>query len=276
VTVTNSTTRGNFAGNGGNCCSATENGGGSIGGGLYNDGGTLTVVNSTIAGNAGGDGGGNGGGFGGSDSGVCDRGGVLIVTNSTVSGNVTGNGNPSGKIGASGFGGGISVGNATLTMSNTTLTANSTGDGFSGLSSSGGAIAVDTGALTVTNSTIASNTVGNNGSAGGSFAHSSSVLLKNTLLVANGGGTPASGSTHKMADGSGCGATFTQETAAQIDLDPLLNNGGPTLTMALRFPSAAIDAGENVSCPAADQRGMPRLRGLSCDIGAYEFQAVWT
>ena len=74
-----------------------------------------------------------------------------------------------------------------------------------------------------------------------------------------------------MAD-SNCDPNFTQRTAAQINLGPLQNNGGPTLTMALRFPSAAIDAGDDTSCPATDQRGLFRPGGLRCDIGATEFQ----
>jgi CSLREA domain-containing protein len=54
-------------------------------------------------------------------------------------------------------------------------------------------------------------------------------------------------------------------------LGPLQDNGGPTLTHTLLAGSPAIDAGENGSCPATDQRGIKRPQGKGCDIGAVEF-----
>ena len=53
-------------------------------------------------------------------------------------------------------------------------------------------------------------------------------------------------------------------------LSPLTENGGPTLTHALRRGSIAIDAARNNGCPAADQRGVSRPQHGLCDIGAYE------
>ncbi len=56
-------------------------------------------------------------------------------------------------------------------------------------------------------------------------------------------------------------------------------NGGLTLTQALLTGSPAIDAGENTTCPAVDQRGVDRpynstgLGSAMCDIGAYEAAA---
>jgi hypothetical protein len=54
-------------------------------------------------------------------------------------------------------------------------------------------------------------------------------------------------------------------------LGPLANNGGPTLTMALRPLSPAIDAGDTSVAPATDQRGLPRPFGYSADVGAFEY-----
>jgi hypothetical protein len=46
--------------------------------------------------------------------------------------------------------------------------------------------------------------------------------------------------------------------------------------MALLVGSPAIDKGDNVGCPATDQRGVarPRTAANPCDIGAYEFLAA--
>jgi hypothetical protein len=58
-------------------------------------------------------------------------------------------------------------------------------------------------------------------------------------------------------------------------LMPLGNNGGPTRTHALQPGSAAINAGNNASQLASDQRGPGFLRvvGPAADIGAFELGA---
>jgi CSLREA domain-containing protein len=56
-------------------------------------------------------------------------------------------------------------------------------------------------------------------------------------------------------------------------LGPLQDNGGPTPTMALLAGSPAIEAGDDSSCPAVDQRGVARPQGAHCDIGAFEHVA---
>ena len=71
---------------------------------------------------------------------------------------------------------------------------------------------------------------------------------------------------------------FTQVGAADLNLGPLADNGGPTPTHALLAGSVAIDAvtdctdlsGNPVT---ADQRGAarPEPGGTACDVGAFEF-----
>jgi hypothetical protein len=64
---------------------------------------------------------------------------------------------------------------------------------------------------------------------------------------------------------------------SRIGVDPLLgplaDNGGGTQTHALLPGSPAIDAGNNATCLAIDQRGIARPQGAACDIGAVEAQA---
>ncbi len=59
-------------------------------------------------------------------------------------------------------------------------------------------------------------------------------------------------------------------TGKNPQLGPLQDNGGPTPTMALAATSPAVDAGDDSSCPATDQRGISRPQGPHCDIGAFE------
>ena len=65
-------------------------------------------------------------------------------------------------------------------------------------------------------------------------------------------------------------------------IGPLGKNGGPTLTHALYPGSNAIDGGDPVQgCLSAfgsfskDQRGVPRVNGVRCDVGAYELGVLF-
>jgi hypothetical protein len=85
---------------------------------------------------------------------------------------------------------------------------------------------------------------------------------------------------------SGC--TITSSAPAihsLLSLDELVglqDNGGPTQTIALVPPSDMIDGADatsgcidkNGSLLAIDQRGAPRIAGVRCDIGAFEYGAV--
>ncbi len=176
--------------NGGNGASGAT---GGTGGAIYNDGGSVVITDSTIAGNSAGSGGagGNGsaggsGGTGGSagsggggsyGGGVSSAAGYLTVTASTFTGNKAGNGGNAGTPGTGsggtgadgnngygGDGGAIYDGSAPdgSSLTNTTLVGNATGrEGSGGLNTDGGeggGIYVSTEGETLTNVTIAGNT----------------------------------------------------------------------------------------------------------------------
>jgi hypothetical protein len=63
---------------------------------------------------------------------------------------------------------------------------------------------------------------------------------------------------------------------------PLQDNGGPTWTHALLAGSEAIDTTfDNLGCVdetgsllTTDQRGAPRVVGVRCDVGAFEYSPL--
>ena len=248
--------------------------GSSVGGGIRNEYATLTLNNITVSNNTAVHGGGI----------YNTTGGVLTLTNSTIQDNS-----------ASTYGGGIDNYGATLTLSNSTITGNNAG-------SNGGGIynGVNTGTATLVNATITNNTTDNNsdgsGNGGGIYRSLGIINLKNTIIAGNidtGGEAPDCGGTinsqdfNLLGDDSGC--TFNTQPNDQVGtssnpIDPLLgplqDNGGPTLTHALLSGSPAIDAGDNVGSPPADQRGVTRPQdgdgdgSAICDIGAYEVAPI--
>jgi uncharacterized repeat protein (TIGR01451 family) len=78
--------------------------------------------------------------------------------------------------------------------------------------------------------------------------------------------------------GTDSSCTGTAATAAEIDLQPLADNGGPTRTHALGEQSVALDAAGDCGLLGidSDQRGLPRPGSFTpaCDIGAYERQGL--
>jgi hypothetical protein len=239
LTITNSTFSGNSANNGG--------------GGIYNNGGTLTITNSTFSGNSANSGGG-----------IANGGSVVVsITNSTFSGNsATGLG-----------GGGIYKSAGTLTITNSTFSGNNANQG-----GTGGGIWNYNGSLTVTNSTFSGNSASSG--AGGIYRSIGTVTLLNTIVVnstgGNCGGTIINGG-NNIEDGTTCGWGSVNGSMSSIInpmLGPLAANGGPTQTMALLIGSPAIDGvtfNSPNSAPATDQRGVARPQGSGYDIGAYEF-----
>lgn len=293
----------NYAGNGGSGTVGSNGssggaggvgGPGGAGGALFNQvGGTLTVRNSTFDDNAAGDGGkggkgGNGSGMisaagkggtggGGLDGGAIQNTGVLVVTNSTFFSNESGRGGMGGDKGDVGFAAGGDGGPA--------------GDG--GAIHQGGA-----GSVTISNSTFAGNVaavggVGGIGSAGPAasgadgvgggtyfFTGPTTITVANTLYSQNtaasgancaGPGTITSVGANLSFPAGGCPGSFSNGTPL---LGAFTNNGGPTPTMALGPGSAAINQVPvgAPNCPGADQRGVSRPQGPTCDIGAFELE----
>ena len=182
LTVTNSTIAGNDAPSG---C-----------GGIYNDGATMTIINSTISGNS--------GIAGGLTSGP---GGSLTVIGTTISGN---SGNSEG--------GGLHVYNATAIITNSTISRNASDVAGGGIDNVGGTV-------TLTNTIVSGNNAPTNADIDGGFSSSGGNVIGSSNLI----------------------------------LSSLGNNGGPTQTLVPLDQSAAICAGTLANATAAgitaDQRG---------------------
>jgi uncharacterized protein YraI len=205
------------------------------GGILVSSGASLTLVDSTIDGNR------------DSFPGLWNQ-GDAIITSSTISNNEY-----------------MGIDNrGTMQILNSTLSGN-VGNGITAVE----------GSLRLAHVTIADN--GGNGlnafEGGTTVASVSNVLISNNTVedceISSRVGImpiPVAG-TNLDTDGT---CLFTGSTGSELGLEPLADNGGPTLTHALREGSPAIDAGLG-TCPSTDQRGNARPVGASCDVGAYEY-----
>jgi hypothetical protein len=163
------------------------------------------------------------------------------------------------------YGGGLYNVTGTLTLVNSTVSGNHAATTGGGLFSSG------TSVLTYT--TVASNTATANWGAGGIHKTGGAVLLQDTIIAYNGtncyAGLTSNG--HNLEFGYTCGLTASGDMmGADPHLGPLTDDGG-SLVHPLRVGSPAIDHGVCVAGINADQRGMSRPQGPTCDIGAYEW-----
>ena len=278
-----------------------------LGGGIYNQGGEVTLNNSTVTRNTTAE-------FGG---GIEQNGGSLTLNSSTVSFNYA----------ATGDGGGIDISvNSTVNIFNSTLNGNSAGQ-------LGGGIYNDNSVVNIYNSTVSSNTaegsmtsggIDNSGTLtlinvtvvfnrasstdptnGGGLWNGGTTNLRNTIIAVNSVGDPTKAApdahfeqgafnslgNNLIGDTSNPGLPIAWNTAAAtLDLLnqdpkvlPIANNGGPTFTHLLFTGSAAADRGNNCVLTAngcgdgnpaltTDQRGAgyPRQIGGAVDIGATE------
>ncbi len=251
-------------------------------GGGVSAGGSLVLVNDTIADNQALGGAGGASPYGPIIAGSPPPGNYFFITDEITDGN-----------GGASFGGGIAGGPVTIV--NSSIVANSTSGGLGGGS----------GLLYYT---IYGELVGIYGvpdflaSASGGGV-SASATLDNTIVALNtqgtGSGAPASDIAGSVSGafnligtgGSGGlvnGTNGNQVGVADPGLDPrgLRNNGGPTQTIALVTGSPAIDAGSNALAVdpttgqplTTDQRGsgFPHIANGRVDIGAYEVQSYIT
>jgi len=221
---------------------------------------------------------------------LADGGGVyaiygITLTSSTISANH-----------AEGSGGGVknktnlAIRPPALTIINSTISGNDASGVTGGVYSNNPA--------TIENSTFAANTAGSDGTGffkGVGLAliadkHPVTVELESSLLANNIFGSNAydldfsadpaqytvtiSGADNLIRNYWGTGPANSLLGACPL-LGPLRDNGGPTKTHALLSHSPGIDAGNNVTNLAFDQRGNPFVRssGAGVDIGAYENQA---
>ncbi len=160
---------------------------------------------------------------------------------------------------------------ADLTLENVTVSGNvATG--------TGGGVWVDSSSVAdFNNVTIASNT----GTTGG-LVGSGTTTVTNTILGDNldlgGAASDCSGgftsSSYNVVESVGACVIGGAATADTYGVGPglgiLVNNGGRTPTHALLTASPARNTGNNATCLTADQRGVARPLGGTCDRGAYE------
>jgi predicted outer membrane repeat protein len=261
------------------------------GGGLELDGAiTATLNRVTVSNNSG------AGGAGILFSGSTGSAAMLTVVDSTFTQNVS----PS-------SGGGMYLqsggGDATATITRTTISANSANQG-GGVSLFGGKVtfsnatisgntATDSGGaiyrapVTGTELTLINVTVASNSSAVIGAVHAiGQISVRNTIIANSTGAAPSNCSTAPLMidlgnnlefPGTSCGFDLASDRQADPLLDLLAGNGGPTRTMALIPGSPAIDTGDDAACAATpvsglDQRGEGRAigAGAHCDMGAYE------
>ena len=224
--------------------------------------GSLTARRSTFIGNH------VAGGSSGQAGGALDARDSLTVSDSTFSGN------------SAGYGGAVHA--YVVTVTNSSFSGNSAdvrGGAVNGLS------------VTITNGTFTGNSAPTGGTIHGvtnvdpKRPVAAAVTVANSIVAQDG---PTNACTSAITDGGGnlatdasCGftaATSKVVTLADLHLGGLVDNGGPTQTIALGSGSAAIDAGLDSVCAAApvngkDQRGVTRPGGVHCDAGAYEASA---
>jgi len=217
------------------------------GGGISKSSGTLAIEGSTLRGNrAGGNGGGLNSAFG-----------MTTVAKSTVRANR-----------AALNGGGISKAFGELATVNLTVTGNRA------VAGSGGGLSSAFEATAIRSSTVTANESA--AGAGGIQRSFDSTTIAMTIVAGN-SGVQCSGVASldfNLASDASCNPIGSDQPNSDPRLMPLANNGGPTLTHALRRSSPALNVIPAALGPGKDQRGAPRAAG-NADVGAYERIRCW-
>ena len=171
---------------------------------------------------------------------------------------------------ATDFGGGMSnFYSSSTTLANVTFSANTAtyGGGMYNIRSS----------PTLTNVTFSANSAKTSG--GGMYNKvGSNPQIRNTIFWGNSDQIDNYDSRDSpivtdsvVQNGCPAGSICTNILTADPKLGTLGNYGGFTQTIPILAGSSAIDTGNDAVCPATDQRGVSRLQGAHCDIGAFEF-----
>ena len=232
-------------------------GGHGVSGAIDNVEGTVSIENSTISGNA---------SIGGGSGGIARGGAIrntqdMLIVNSTISDNQAIPGKPVKGFVVSGTGGGI-YNLHHLTIQNSTVTGNR--------ATYGGGIwnAISLSArLTLERSIVSGNQASKFSEI---YSYPSGLYAVITVDDFNLFGTNNDPGVFGFTPGPSDIIPAAGVMIGDI-LDPLADNGGPTLTHALVPGSPAIDAAPvDADCPAEDQRGAGRPQGAMCDIGAFE------
>lgn len=228
------------------------NGRASTGGGVFNNGAVLFILETEIAGNS--------ATFDG--GGIFNDSGLIVVEASAVIDNTAG----SDALIASGV---DPDGNAIVGFRNSTLSGNTSTDTFSRV----------LGSSHLMNCTVADNSAG----FFGFVLEGDGARAQHTIIAGN--HSPACNEQevvsrgHNLADDDSCFAaenSVEDLVVSDAGLGPLDDHGGPTRTHELLPGSPAIDAGDNDGAPIPDQRGINRPvdgngDGLAViDIGALE------
>ena len=273
---------------------------GDLGGGIFNNNGTVLLQRTMVAGNtaSGGFGGGidtvganaetsilnsklfDNDGFAG--GGFAAGGGETEVFNSQMSFNSSGDG-------GAGF-----VGNGSVNFTNATINNNRT-------DTMGGALRATGGTTTFKNSTISTNVAGDEsgGISAKDLNNGGTITFTDTIIANNIDGDPTDGMHPDCQDqtgglivtlgfnivGNGAGCGLTPMNGDHIGtpgspVDPGLAPGtsytggpGTGLTWSILQNGLAMDNGNPMpgACASEDARGVPRQLGGRCDIGAWEF-----
>ncbi len=240
-------------------------------GGGINNAGQLTLTRTTVSANV-----------ASRTGGGIRNTGLLTIVDSTIGGFDDGMGTDTRNVAGQSGGGLINTAGGTAFLYNSTFSGNVATFG------TGGAVQVDSGSVEARNTTIAFNSAFGDG--GGVMRNGGTVTLGNTIVADNTSSTGVSDFSGPFTSlgnnlfGDATGASgFVGSDLLNVNpqLEPLADNGGPTLTHALAATSPAVDAGNNALIPNAtdhDQRGSTRILDgpdanttATVDIGAFEF-----